>query len=72
MRRVLLLAMVASMTLGNVGCFIPIYSSDPNRRVKELLNQSEDLRQISYEWERIWFTDQPSHMVIDRVHGGID
>ena len=28
----------------------------------ELLNNSEDLRQIEFEWERIWFTDQPSHL----------
>ena len=37
-----------------------------------LLNNSEDLRQIDYEWERIWFTDQPSHLTPERVHGGID
>jgi hypothetical protein len=71
MRRSLLLTAVAAMVLGNAGCFINIYSSDPNRRIKELLNNSEDLRQIEYEWERIWFTDQPSHLTPDRVHGGI-
>jgi hypothetical protein len=27
-----------------------------------LLNTSEGLRQIEYEWEGIWFTDQPSRM----------
>jgi hypothetical protein len=48
------------------------YSSDPNRRLSELLKQSEDLRKIEYEWERIWFTDQPSHMTPERVHGGIE
>lgn len=71
MRRVLLLTAVAALILGNTGCFINIYSSDPNRRVRELLNNSEDLRQIEYEWERIWFTDEPSHMTPERVHGGI-
>ena len=50
------------LILGQSGCIINIYSSDPNRRVLELLNQSEDLRQIEYEWERIWFTDMPSHL----------
>ena len=37
----------------------------------QLLVQSEDLRQIAEEWKRIWFTDQPSHMTYDRIHGGI-
>ena len=70
MRR-LLLTCVAVCALYNAGCFLNIYSSDPTRRIKELLNNSEDLRQIELEWERIWFTDQPSHMTYDRVHGGI-
>jgi hypothetical protein len=71
MRRLLLAAATAGLVLGNTGCFINIYSSDPNRRIVELLNNSEDLRQIEYEWERIWFTDQPSHLTPERVHGGI-
>jgi hypothetical protein len=70
MRR-LLLYVVAVGVLGNVGCFINTYSSDPNRRMVELLNVSEDLRQIELEWERIWFKDQPSHLTPERVHGGI-
>jgi hypothetical protein len=71
MRRWLLAAAVATILFSNSGCLINIYSSDPNRRVQELLVQSEDLRQIELEWERIWFTDQPSHMTPERVHGGI-
>ena len=71
MRRLLLLTAVAGLALGSTGCFINIYSSDPNRRMRELLNNSEDLRQIEAEWERFWFTDQPSHMTPERVHGGI-
>ena len=57
--------------LSNAGCLINQYSSDPNRRIVELLNNSEDLRQIEAEWERIWFNDQPSHLTPERVHGGI-
>ena len=72
MARWLLLTSVAILVLSNTGCFINIYSSDPNRRMNQLLNQSEDLRQIEDEWDRIWFTDQPSHMTPDRVHGGIE
>ncbi|HEY7153250.1 MAG TPA: hypothetical protein VH575_04750 [Gemmataceae bacterium] len=71
MRRLLLLIAVAGFTLSQTGCFINIYSADPNRRILELLNQSEDLRQIEYEWERIWFTDMPSHLTPERVHGGL-
>jgi hypothetical protein len=71
MRRFLCLSAVVGMLLTNSGCLLNIYSSDPNRRMHELLNTSEDLRQIEYEWERIWFTDQPSHMTPERVHGGI-
>ena len=47
------------------------YSSDPNRRMRELLDQSEDLREIEDEWERFWFLDQPSHMTPYRTHGGM-
>ena len=71
MRRLLLLAAVAGLATVNSGCLINAYSSDPNERVHELINQSEDLRQIRAEWERFWFTDQPSHLTPERVHGGI-
>jgi hypothetical protein len=71
MRRYLWLAAVTGLILSNTGCLLNIYSSNPNRRIRQLLNNSEDLRQIEYEWERIWFTDQPSHMTPERVHGGI-
>jgi len=70
MRR-LLLVVFAACVLQNAGCLLNIYSADPTRRIFELLNNSEDLRQIEYEWERIWFTDQPSHLTPERVHGGI-
>jgi hypothetical protein len=45
--------------------------SGPNRRVLELINQSEDLRQIELEVERFWMKDQPSHLTPDRVRGGV-
>ena len=71
MRRWLCAGILAVVALSNTGCLINIYSSNPQRRMGELLNNSEDLRVMMDEWERIWFTDQPSHMVVDRVHGGI-
>ncbi len=71
MRRLLLLAILAGMGFANTGCLMNAYDSDPNGRMGQLINQSEDLRQIRGEWSRIWFTDQPSHMTPDRTHGGI-
>jgi hypothetical protein len=72
MRRLLMLAAVAGLGLANTGCLINAYGSDPNTRTNQLINQSEDLRQIRAEWQRIWFTDQPSHLTVERVHGGIE
>lgn len=69
MRRTLLA--IVGVLVATTGCLINAYSSDPNRRMHELLNQSEDLRQIESEWERFWFTDQPSHLSPERTHGGI-
>jgi hypothetical protein len=71
MRRLLLLAAMGGLVLSSTGCLINGYSSDPNRRMNELLNNSEDLRQVEYEWERFWFMDEPSHLTPERVHGGI-
>jgi hypothetical protein len=71
MRRLLLLAAMAAIALGNTGCFINIWSSDPNVRMEQEMFVSEDLRQIQEEWRRIWFTDMPSHLTPCRVHGGI-
>jgi hypothetical protein len=71
MRRLLLLVMVAALGVSNTGCLINLYSADPNLRIRQLINVSEDLRQIEYEWERIWFTDHPSHLTPDRIDGAI-
>ena len=71
MRRLLVLIAAAGLILSQTGCPLNIYSSDPNRRILQLLNQSEDLRQIENEWERIWFTDHPSHLSYERIDGGI-
>jgi hypothetical protein len=31
----------------------------------------EDLKQMEAEWERIWFTDMPSRLTPERIHGGL-
>jgi hypothetical protein len=71
MRRALLLAAMAAAMVSNTGCLINAYSSDPNLRMTQLMNQSEDLRVIEQEWARIWLTDHPSHLTPDRVDGAI-
>jgi len=71
MRRLLQAGALAVVLVNNSGCFVNLYSSDPNRRVLELLNQSEDLRMIEDEWERFWFTDQPSKLTPYRTSGGL-
>jgi hypothetical protein len=72
MRRLVIALAAGGMLLGSSGCFVNEYSSDHNRRMVELLNQSEDLRQIADEWERFWFLDHPSHMSYDRVDGSLE
>jgi hypothetical protein len=71
MRRLFALAGLAIVLVANTGCFINMWSSDPNMRMEELLNESENLRQIQHEWRRFWMIDQPSHLTPVRVHGGI-
>lgn len=71
MRKVVLGAVVAVLTLSNIGCIIPMYSPDRTRRMQQLLYTSENLRQIPDEWERAWLLDQPSHMTLYRTHGGL-
>jgi len=71
MRR-LIFSVILGLALGSsTGCFIPIYSPDPVRRTDQLIFTSEDLRSMMYQWERIWFLDQPDHMTPQRVHGGV-
>ncbi len=65
------LAAAAVLALGGTGCFPNQYHSDPNVRMDQLLNQSEDYRQIGEVWRRFWFNDMPSHMTPERIHGGI-
>lgn len=65
-----ILALLATAALSsNVGCVLPIYSTDPGRRAQQLIYTSEDLRTFLDEWERIWFLDQPSHMKPYRTNG---
>jgi hypothetical protein len=71
MRRLILSALLGLAVASATGCFIPIYSGDPVHRTDQLIFTSEDLRSLIYQWERIWFLDQPDHMSPQRVHGGV-
>ena len=70
--RKLLLAATFGLLLGTtVGCFIPAFSGDPNRRVPQLRYTAENFRLILDEWERMWFLDAPDHCTPYRTHGGL-
>ncbi len=65
------MAVVCVGGLINTGCVLNQYSSDPRTRADQLMNQSEDLRQIEGSWRRFWFNDMPSHLTPERIDGGI-
>jgi hypothetical protein len=71
MRKVLWATVLGLLLSTSVGCLIPAYSGDPNRRVPQLIYTSENLRLILDEWERIWFLDMPDHETPFRTHGGV-
>lgn len=58
------------LTTGGTGC-VNQYAADPVIRMDQLMNESEDYRQIGQFWRRFWFNDMPSHMTPERIHGGI-
>ncbi|MBB3209369.1 MULTISPECIES: hypothetical protein [Pirellulaceae] len=70
MRMILGLTMMIAVST-SVGCFLPIYSARPERRVQQLLYTSENLRAVVDEWERFWQLDAPSHLTPIRTHGGV-
>ena len=71
-RKFLGAACVFLATLACSGClFLNRYDSDPNVRMKQLLNDSENLRQVREEKQRFWMTNQPSTLSYDRLNGAI-
>jgi hypothetical protein len=71
MRKALLAVLLSLLVSNSVGCIIPAYSGDPERRTRELIVTSENLRLFLDEWERTWFLDQPSHCTPYPVDGGV-
>ncbi len=71
MRSLLALMVLAASVSFSSGCVIPIWSANPDIRVKEMIYSSENYRQIPEIWERIWFLDMPDLETPYRVHGGV-
>lgn len=68
MRRLILILMICAFS---IGCALPMYSGDPDRRARQLLFTAEDMRLLLDDWERFWMIDQPSHLTPFRTHGGV-
>ena len=71
MRYFLIACLLACAALTSTGCILPAYSSDPQRRIKQEMYDSENLRQVNLEWERMWMVDKPSSLTMYRLSGTI-
>lgn len=69
MHRFLQVALVVVAATGATGCFYNQYSSDPIRRYQQLYYQSQDLKQLEDDWERLWQLDSPSQLSPYRYNG---
>ncbi len=49
MRRIFMLLALASLALSNAGCLINAYSSNPNRRMVELLTRNQKPKKEDHE-----------------------
>lgn len=71
-RRLIILTVAMIASLPTAGClFLNRYDSNPNTRMVQLLNESEDLRQLRAEQHRFWMNDQPSTLSFDRLSGAV-
>jgi hypothetical protein len=71
MKRLAILLALSMTVPSNTGCIMNKYSADDNIRTEQLLFQSADYRPLRDEWRHCWFTDMPSHLNPELVHGGI-
>ncbi|MEX0716641.1 MAG: hypothetical protein WD066_08640 [Planctomycetaceae bacterium] len=71
MRNLLLSGLLIVATAVQVGCLVPIYSSSPDIRTRQLIFVSEGLRHIPQIWERVWGLDMPDLATPYRTHGGV-
>lgn len=71
MRRTIATLILLVVATTQVGCFVPIWSSNQDRRAKQLIFTSEGFRHIPNIWERIWGLDMPDVATPYRTHGGV-
>jgi hypothetical protein len=71
MRTRLGLALLIVAAALQIGCIVPIYSSSPDARARQLIYVSEGYRHIPEIWERLWMIDMPDIMTPYRTHGGV-
>lgn len=71
MRKLICVGLLLAATAFQVGCAVPIYSSRPDVRARQLIFVSEGLRHIPQIWERIWTLDMPDVATPYRTHGGV-
>ena len=71
MRKIALAGLVLVAAAIQAGCVVPIYSSSPDERVRQMIYVSEGLRHIPRIWERVWALDLPDLMTPYRTHGGV-
>jgi hypothetical protein len=72
MKRKLLIAAILFSSMISSGClFLNRYDSDPNYRMTQLMNESENLRQANQEIHRFWMNNQPSCLSYERLSGSI-
>jgi hypothetical protein len=71
MRRVILSTLLLTMLITQSGCIVPMWSSSPERRARQLIYSSEGLRHIPDIWERMWGLDMPDVATPYRTHGGV-
>jgi hypothetical protein len=71
MRKLCLLMAMTMILAAESGCIIPIWSASPDDRVRQMIYQSENYRQIPEIWDRVWFLDMPDLETPYRTHGGV-
>ncbi|RLS41476.1 MAG: hypothetical protein DWH81_05990 [Planctomycetota bacterium] len=71
MRKITTSLLFALLMSIQVGCIVPIWSPNPDFRVRQLIYQSESYRHIPEIWDRIWGFDLPDLATPYRTHGGV-
>lgn len=71
MRKFLICSLLLLTTALSTGCVMPIYSSQPDVRARQMIFTSEGLRHVPEIWERIWGLELPDLATPYRTHGGV-